>query len=178
MSLFLPKGKRAGKTYSFVLDTAVGTTYVDSAASPHIAEWVTPLGVIQKQSICILEQVTIDTNAPVSSAVVANMFAIRLVGAGSPDSYDSTKNGPDNVLLLSAIPFTRVGYVPDGVPISPTPAFSVMPRSRNGVICGPGYNLQTIRIALEEYGATYNASVLSRIVYHLVWMELEECGSD
>ena len=167
MSLFVPKSKRPGKSYSVVLDTGSGTTYLDTSAtaSVHVAEWDTPLGCIQKPSICILEQVTLDTNATISNPVYSNMFAVRLVGGGSPDSFDSTRNGPDNCLMLSGIPFVRVGYVPDGVVVV-SPPITVTPRSRNGVVCGPGFNLQTIRIALEEYDSVrgVNASQISRIV--------------
>ena len=88
MALFIPKGKVPRRTYSMVLDTGVGTIYYDPMS--HVAEWSTPLGCIQKESICILEQFSVDTNGV--NAVYANMFCIRLLnGAGSPDSFDSTQ---------------------------------------------------------------------------------------
>ena len=172
MALFIPKGKVPGRTFSMVLDTGTAT-YVDGTT--HIAEWNTPLGCIQKESICILEHFAVDTNGP--AAVFSNIYCVRLLnGAGSPYSYDSTKNQPDNVLVVDGIPYARAaaGAVGDGMCIASGP-ITVLPKSRNGVICGAGFNLQRIRIALEEYDAVNGpyASQISRIVYHLVWIELE-----
>ena len=174
MALFIPKGKVPGRTYSMVLDTYEGTTYND--VTNHIVEWNTPLGCIQKESICILEQFSVDTNG--INAVYANMFCIRLLnGAGSPNSYDSTRNQPDNVLALGGFPFSRpAGAYVDGIPFTSVP-FTVVPRAKNGVLCGPGFNLQRIRLALEEYDTEANGpyrSQVDRVIYHLTWVELED----
>ena len=52
-----------------------------------------------------------------------------------------------------------------------------MPRAKNGVFCGPGFNLQRISLALEEYDLDVNGpyrSQIDRAVYHLTWIELED----
>ena len=166
---FLPHGAKPGRVFRLLLDSADA---VVSQQSNHILEWQTPLNVIEKPSFALLESMVYDyTNADALTA--SYIFHVRLQGAQAPDSWDSNTGGGCGVLLVGG--FQTKTATSEMTPVSSSSGV-ITNDVRSGVALPAGFNLNRLRLDIEEYG-TYNGpqflAPLDRVVYVLTIVEMD-----